>query len=119
MKQTKNIASSLILSLSTMLLLSTNASAQAVGQCNDVTVLDVQTGAQFGTVVTLDGACGRGGLVCISNAGESDSVSNRVYAAALTAQATGANLRVRWDGAARGCGALDLPMVFDFRVEVE
>lgn len=93
------------------------ASAQTISQCNDASVLNISSGTQSGTVLTMTTGCGRAGQICISDIGAEDAGTNRIYAAALTAQASGATARVRWDGAIRGCGVLDLPTVVDFRID--
>ena len=91
-----------------------------VGQCAGATisVSEVLTGSQFNSLVRFSsGTCGVSGFVCFSNENGADStVSNRAFAAALTAQATGAtNLLVRWDEDTLGCGGT-FPMVVDMRL---
>ena len=115
----KNISKLLVLS-STILGLSlstTNAVAQSdsIFQCTvGATVTNVASGTEFGTYLVSDAVgCGPFNTVCISSPGEEDSASKQVYAAALTALATGTPVRIRVDGANRGCGSFDLPTVSD------
>lgn len=101
-----------------LLLLSFNSFGQSISQCNS-TVTRVETGSQFGTAVALSdsAACGAAGFVCIADSDDTSTATNRIYAAALTAQATGADVIVRWDGSVRGCGALNLPTAVQFIVQ--
>jgi len=107
-------------------LLAVAASSQTVnaqtnlGNCSGVTnqVDEILTGSQFNSLVRFsNGSCGVSGFVCFSNENGVDAaVSNRAFAAALTAQATGAtNLQVRWDNDALGCGG-NFPMIVDMRL---
>jgi len=111
----------LFASLLTVAGMTQTANAQTnIGQCAgaSISVDEILTGPQFNTLVRMSsGSCGVSGFVCFSTENGADTtVSNRAFAAALTAQATEAtNILVRWDNDTLGCGG-DFPMVFDFRV---
>ena len=98
-------------------LMSTTASAQTIGQCTDVTVTEVLTGSDFGALVRFSsGRCGVSGLVCMAAENNlSAADSNRAFASALTAQASGTTFSiVRYDTSSLGCGG-NFPMLTDMR----
>jgi len=95
-------------------LVSTNVLAQ---RCESVQVEDVISGSQFNTLIrTVDRSCGSNGFICLEPIGDlTQTASNQIYAAALTSQASGADVTVAWNLGNRGCGN-NFPVVTEFRV---
>ena len=94
-------------------LFTANASAQ---QCNGVTIDSVRAGTEA-TLLTTSGPgsnCGfnSSGFVCISAA------DTRIYAAALTAQASGSTVTIAFDTVDVGCGVdgSTIPRATEIRV---
>ena len=86
--------------------------------CNDAVATEVISGSLFGTLIRATG-CGGTTLFCINAENDVDSAtSNRFYAAALTAQATGSTLDIRFDfnQSCGGNGNTTFPQVIDLRV---
>jgi len=102
--------------LVSLLAASTGVAAQ---QCES-TVGTVIAGSRLGTLIQMTNSnCGISGFVCAETSGEfTQSISNRVYAAALTAQATDANVTVSWDNSTLLCDGR-FPLIVDFRVNAE
>ena len=98
-------------------MISNNALAQATAACTDVIVTTISAGTRLGAIVRVDNPnCGRSGWFCVEpneSIGLTQDISDKVYAAALSAKATGdvVNVELRSE---RGCG--DFPYVQDFRV---
>jgi len=85
--------------------------------CLGVNILEVATGTTFDTFIRTDSlACGNQGRVCIAaENGIDQTTSNRLYAAGLTAQASGSPVSMTIDNSLRGCNA-NMPTVLNLRV---
>ena len=89
--------------------------------CNSPGVDTVLAGSNLGTLVRMTNrSCGVSGWVCLdaTDGGVDQNGSNRVYAAALTAQASGSAAQVSWDPSNLNCDGR-FPAVVDFRTIVE
>lgn len=99
--------------LALMALVSSNAAAQTQ-VCADASPSEVIAGTLFGTLIRTSD-CGGTPLFCIdSENGVDATTSNRFYATALTAQATGATLDIRFDFSQTCTGGF--PQVLDLRL---
>ena len=96
----------------------TTVYAQTIGQCTNATVDEVFTGSNVSALVRFSNRrCGISGQVCMSAENDlSAADSNRAFASALTAQATGATFSIiRYDQDALGCGGF--PMLTEMRLQ--
>lgn len=94
-----------------------NVNAQT---CAADTIEFVESGTRFDGVLVRSSnrACGSNGFVCATGGALAEAgAENQVYAAALTAQASGAIVQLSWDNADRGCGTGNFPIITQFRVQ--
>ena len=90
--------------------------------CANAPLEFVESGTRFGgnVIRSTNRACGANGFVCVSGGNlEAAGAVNAVYAAALTAQATGATVQLQWDRADRGCGTANYPILTQLRIIAE
>jgi len=123
-KKISSLALATFLLGSTAAVTTTSVSAQVIGQCTNVTVSEILTGPVFSGLVRFsDSGCGTSGLVCIAPENDiTPAVSNKLFATALTAQATGSSFSiVRYDTGLLGCdgGNGGFPMATDIRISAQ